>query len=59
MDKHTKIERIWKYLNEEGIFTVDELNERIQAMPKINIAPFVSPIKEEGLNVGCDMQYNC
>ncbi len=49
MDKSTeatkaKIDRLWKYLNEEGIYTVEELEERIKTMPKINIAPFVTPL---------------
>lgn len=49
MDKSSKvtqekIDRLWKYLNEEGIYTVEELEERIKTMPKINIAPFITPL---------------
>lgn len=46
MDKLTqeRIDRVWKYLNEEGIYTEEELHERIRTMKKINISPFVSPL---------------
>lgn len=51
MDKSSKvtqekIDRLWKYLNEEGIYTMEQLEERIRTMPKINIAPFVTPLNE-------------
>lgn len=49
MDKQEKIDRMWEYLNEEGIFTMDELLKRIRTMPKINIAMFVNPIESEAV----------
>lgn len=50
MDNQEKIKRMWKYLNDEGIFTMEELQKRVKEMPKINIGIFVSPIRKEGLN---------
>lgn len=43
-------ERMWKYLNDEGIFTMGELQKRVKEMPKINIGIFVNPVRKEGLN---------
>lgn len=36
------MDAIWKYLHEEGIYTKEQLRERIKTMPKINIGLFIS-----------------
>lgn len=39
-DKQYKVKNIWAYLQKEGIFTTEQLEERIKTMNKINIGMF-------------------
>lgn len=47
-DIQDRIKRMWKYLNENGIHTEEELNKALEKMPKLNIGIFVSPLKWGG-----------
>ncbi|QIB26064.1 hypothetical protein [Caloranaerobacter azorensis] len=44
-DIQDRIKRMWKYLNENGIYTEEDLDKALEKMPKLNIGIFVSPLK--------------
>lgn len=44
-DIKERVRRMWQYLNENGIYTEEELDEAIANMQPINIGIFVSPIE--------------
>jgi hypothetical protein len=44
-DIQERIDRMWKYLRENGIHSEEELDKALEKMPKLNIGIFVSPLK--------------
>lgn len=44
-DIKERVKRMWEYLNENGIYTEEELDRAIADMEPLDISIFVSPIK--------------
>lgn len=47
-DIKLRVKRMWEYLNENGIYTEEELDEAIKKMKPLNISIFVAPVSLKG-----------
>lgn len=43
-DLKERVKRMWEYLNENGIYTEEQLDKAIEELPPLDIGIFVSPV---------------